>query len=135
MKIIFLGLGCVSLVLGLAVAVAQNNLKVDKLDPLKATQMWGKSEFTVEKFRSANVEQRAAMAAEIVSQKKFVGSTVKDVISALGPHDAYFRNDFVPAYALTEGWKSGGDTWQLVFLPNADMKIVDVFINKNCCSK
>jgi hypothetical protein len=54
---------------------------------------------------------------------------------ALGRHDASYKNDFIPAYSLNEGWKTGQDTWQLVFLPDSNMKILEVFVHKNCCQK
>jgi hypothetical protein len=122
-------------VLGISVSMAKSALRGERMDVSDAERAWGVQPFSAEKFKNGGVGVRAAMAAKIVQKKEFVGSSVEEVERSLGRHDAYFKNDFIPAYALNEGWKTGEDTWQLVFLPDRDLKIVDVFIHKNCCKR
>lgn len=122
-------------IVSISVSIAKNALVGEKLSSAQAEKRWGGISFRPDVFKSGSVQTRASMAADIVKRKSFLGVSVEEVEKALGKHDAYFKNDFIPAYALNEGWKTGEDTWQLVFLPDRELKIVDVFINKNCCKR
>lgn len=119
----------------LSISYAKKSMVGERLSVAEAETRWGVTTFDFEGFKNGSVQLRAKMAADILKKKSFVGSSVDDVEKVLGRHDAHFKNDFIPAYALNEGWKTDEDTWQIVFLPNREMKIVDVFINKNCCKK
>lgn len=116
-------------------SLAKSSWRGETLSLEQAEKRWGRSVFSEENFKNGSPEIKAKMAVEIVEKKIFVGSTIQEVETALGRHDGHYKNDFIPAYALNEGWKKNEDTWQLVFLPNSDRQIKDVFIHKNCCSR
>ncbi len=95
---------------------------------------FGEKKFTPEGFKIANDVDRAGMASSLIANKKqFLEKSVDQIRRMLGENTGYFWNDFVPAYLIGEGWKSKGDTWQIVFLPDKNKKVRDVIVNKNCC--
>jgi|GEM_PF-1605469 len=66
------------------------------------------------------------------SSHPYDGKPLEYVWEQLGPSTGYFRGGTSPAYELSE---DQGDSWQIVFLPRPDQKILGVAIQKSCCYK
>lgn len=108
---------------------------------LALSRVWGSLRFEPEKFKAANEKDRLAMAADAVERKVFVGESMWKVQDALGEPDSYFFSDSIFAYGLSEFAKENivdqtKETWDLVFVPDKDLKnVADVKIHKRCCYK
>ena len=96
----------------------------------KAESAWGNTEFTPETFKNGSQEQRASQVVTLIRSKRYIGEKTQTVISELGPHDAYYNSDEIPAYSLA---KINGNSWDLVFLPGDAGTIREVIIHKECC--
>ncbi|MBN8554787.1 MAG: hypothetical protein J0L93_05025 [Deltaproteobacteria bacterium] len=103
------------------------------MDLEHAEKLWGKDLFSIEKFRTATTEERAKMSVSLIKSKNYIGKTIQEIKSELGPYTGYFFSDRIPAYQICEGWKKNKNTWNIVFLPGLNGKIKDVRIHKNCC--
>lgn len=105
------------------------------MDAKAAEVRWGKEKFSIEKFKTADPDGRAKMAADLIKNRKvFIGKSVAEIRNQLGPNSGYFFTDQLPAYTISEGWKKNENTWQIVFLLGFNGKIKDVRIHRNCCS-
>ena len=96
---------------------------------------YGKKPFSNEKFKRGSVEERASMVAHLIKSKKFIGKKPEEVREQLGPYAGHFWNDNIPTYIIEEGWNKEGDTWQVVFLLDAQGNVNEVKVHKNCCKK
>lgn len=101
----------------------------------EAQKRWGTEEFSVQKFKNGSQQQRAAMASSLTRNKDLLGKTASEVRNLLGSFSGHFWSERVPTYLIEEGWKTGADTWQIVFLLNDTEKVAEIRIHKNCCSK
>jgi hypothetical protein len=99
-----------------------------------AKQRWKEKAFDASKFKSGTAKERAAMATNLISSKKLLGKTPKEIQVLLGGFSGFFWSDYIPAYLIEEGWSQGKDTWQLVFLLNDQGLVNEVRIHKNCCA-
>jgi hypothetical protein len=95
-----------------------------------AVSAWGNKDFSPENFRGRSQEQRALQVVHLIRSNRFIGKTIQMVTSELGPHDAYYNSDEIPAYTLP---KINGDSWALVFLPDSSGTIQKIIIHKECC--
>ncbi|GEM_PF-3327403 len=98
-----------------------------------AKQRWKEKTFDAGKFKSGTVQERAAMATNLISSKKLLGKTPEEIRVLLGSFSGFFWSDYIPAYLVEEGWTQKRDTWQLVFLLSDHGLVNDVRIHKNCC--
>ncbi|MBI2605381.1 MAG: hypothetical protein HYW49_04800 [Deltaproteobacteria bacterium] len=98
-----------------------------------AEKKWGNIPFSASVFKTAQASERAKMAVSLIKGKSMLGKTTEEVRSALGDFSGYFWNDTVPTYFIQEGWKTGEDSWQLVFFLNRTHKVKEIKIHKNCC--
>jgi hypothetical protein len=100
----------------------------------QAEKRWGQKPFTSDEFRSSPAEKRAPMAVDIMKRQLFVGEDRKKVREQLGTPDGYFFSDTIYAYKLDKLNEGMKEAWQLVFIPDQDLKkIKEVKIHKRCC--
>jgi hypothetical protein len=96
-----------------------------------AEKRWGRTDFDAEKWRKANISDRAKMASSIIiSKKNFIGKTNLEIKEIFGPHDSYYVNDPIPAYTIQSNTTSGGERWDLVFLIDQNNKVFDIKIHR-----
>ncbi len=97
----------------------------------EAEKRWGKINIELEKWKTANIADRAKMASSIVINKKnFIGKTNLEIKQIFGDYDSYYINDPVPAYTIQENSPAGGERWDLVFLIDKDNKVFDIKIHR-----
>ena len=101
----------------------------------EAKQMWGEQDFDSDLFKKGDTLLRAKMSVSLLKQNRLKGQRLSDMRNILGEHTGYFQNDQIPVYIITEDWKNGKDTWQLVLLPDSSNNVGEAVINKNCCQK
>jgi hypothetical protein len=124
----------VTLFMMLATSTVASGFWFGKTMSLKeAEKRWGKKEFSAAEFKTASVDDRAKMAASLISKKKdlYVGKPIHIIRNELGGHDGYYFTDWIPAYVILMGRKLGEETWQVVFLPDEKDLIKDIIIHKN----
>jgi len=101
------------------------------LSAKEAISHWGHEEFSNAKFRDADVNGRAKMAAALIENKKaWIGRPLDDVHKQLGPHDGFYFTDTIPAYLVQTAKSEKEETWQVVFLPDRKDQIKDVIIHR-----
>jgi hypothetical protein len=105
------------------------------MKPEDAAKRWGKKTFSADVFKKGPIEERAAQAADLVKRQVLKDKTANEIVDMLGPTSGYFWSDHFPTYFIEEGWTKKKDSWQLVFLLNADDKVTEIRIHKNCCYK
>ncbi len=99
-----------------------------------AEKKWGNTKFDLIRFKTASAAQRAPMAVDIVKRRLYVGLDRKKVRDELGEPTGYFFSDTIYAYQIEEYSESKKEAWQLVFIPDEDLrKVADVKIHKKCC--
>lgn len=128
----FLGL---CLVFGKLVCLAGEEYFQAKFMSLSdAEKKWGIVKLEVAKFKAASTAQRAPMAVDIVKRRLYVGQDRKKVREELGDPTGYFFSDTIYAYQIEEYSETKKEAWQLVFIPDTDLKrVADVKIHKKCC--
>jgi hypothetical protein len=100
-----------------------------------ARKKWGDTEFNTQKFKDGDSNVRASMAASLVSSKVLVGASLVSVIEKLGPSTGYYFSDMIPAYAIGDLRHGRTETWQIIFIPDRESKVVnEIKIHKKCCS-
>ncbi len=99
----------------------------------QARKKFGSQPLEPEKFKKGDRKTRGEMAADLVQKRSLIGKPLKSIQQLLGAPDGYFENKGIPAYIISPETNKR-DTWQLVFFPDKDWKMVDeVKIHKNCC--
>lgn len=99
----------------------------------EAEKRWGNIPFNASAFKAARVSERAKMAVSLIKGKSMLGKTRDEIRSELGEFSGYYWNDTIPTYFIQEGWRSGEDSWQLVFFLGRTHKVKEIKIHKNCC--
>ena len=116
-----------------AVAIAQL-WKGKTLSTNQVLKKWGNKTYIEAGFKTGSAAQKAEMAYQILSKKnKYIGIDVDEVRKIFGSPDGFYFIDSYPAYILQEGKSYADETWQIVFLLNAEYKVRDVIVHKNCC--
>jgi hypothetical protein len=99
-----------------------------------AEKKWGVAKFDASKFKAASASQRAPMAVDAVKRRLYIGQDRKKVREDLGDPTGYFFSDTIYAYQIEEYSDDKKEAWQLVFIPDAELKkVADVKIHKKCC--
>mgnify|MGYP000013392135 CR=1 FL=1 len=99
-----------------------------------AEKKYGSGSFDALKFRTAKLNERAAMAVSLIRSKKYIGKLPNDVKKDLGPYSGYFWSDSIPTYLVETSTDKAKGSWQLVFLIDEQGAITEVKIHKNCCA-
>lgn len=94
---------------------------------------WGAEKLDLEKFKLGNPETRSKYAFDIISNKSYLGKSVSSIRESFGAPDGFYFIDSYPAYLIQEGQSPKEDTWQLVFKLDANRKVKEVIVHKNCC--
>lgn len=129
---IFIGL---SLVFGKLLCLAGEEYFQAKFMPAsEAEKKWGITKFDVNRFKTGSAAQQAPMAVDIVKRRLYVGQDRRKVRDELGEPTGYFFSDTIYAYQIEEYSETKKEAWQLVFIPDKDLKnVADVKIHKKCC--
>ncbi len=115
---------------------AQNYLRQEKFMALQEIKKrWGDAPFSPNAFKTAAVNVRAKMAHDLIRRKALVGKSASEIKALLGPTSGYFWSERVPTYFIEEGWSQKKDSWQLVFLIDANERVTEVRVHRNCCEK
>ena len=127
---------CFSILMVCAIALAATKTYLDHwtyMNVNEAEKRWGSKVFSIESFKKGPISERAAEAANLLKKQALVGKTADEVVEALGSTSGYFWSDRFPTYFIEEGWTKKKDSWQIVFLLDADERVTEVRIHKNCC--
>jgi len=113
---------------------AINYVRGETMSVSKAEKKWGKREFGAEQFKSASEANRASMAASLIRNKKqFIGKDRSEIRKLLGDYSGHYVSGMFPTYLIQDAIKIGDEAWQIVFLLDADEKVKDIVVHKNCC--
>lgn len=100
----------------------------------EAKSKWGSTFFDAKVFKKSSEKEKGAMAAQVIEKRIFVDQDMLKVREQMGDPDSYFFSDTIYAYIITSSAKPGQESWQLVFIPDQDLKkVMDVKIHKKCC--
>lgn len=100
----------------------------------RCEKKWGIAKFDATRFKAASTAQRAPVAVDVVKRHLYVGQDRKKVRQELGEPTGYFFSDTIYAYQIEEYSETKKEAWQLVFIPDKDLKrVADVKIHKKCC--
>lgn len=136
MKNMILALGallCISLLLA-GHSFAEEFFGAKFMTQKEARNKWGSAPFSAKNFKKSSEKEKGAMAAQAVEGKFFVGQDMLKVREQMGDPDSYFFSDTIYAYMITSNVKPKQESWQLVFIPDEDLKkVADVRIHKKCC--
>lgn len=106
------------------------------MDPVPAEKKWGSVALDKNIFHSGDLNQRAAMAVDVLKRNLYVGKEMKLVRQELGDPDSYFFSDTIYAYKIMPFPGDGKENWHLVFIPDENLeKVKEVKIHKKCCYK
>ncbi|MBK9294118.1 MAG: hypothetical protein IPM57_06685 [Oligoflexia bacterium] len=99
----------------------------------QARLSWGGKPFDGLEFQTASINKKAAMVADIISNKRFIGKSIEQVKIELGaPTGGYFNYDTNLTYTI---YVSGETIWELVLVTSHETGVVQrVLIYKRCCS-
>ncbi len=98
-----------------------------------AKARWGITSFDANKWKAGSSKVRASMVASLVEGRQFIGKPISSIRGLLGNYSGHLWSDEIPTYIVEEGWDTGKDTWQVVFLPDRARLVREVKIHKNCC--
>lgn len=83
-----------------------NYFKSQKFFSVKETEdRYGRIHFEAAQFRKGDFAMRAKMAADLVESKVLIGKSEIEVHEILGPPNAYFWDEHIPAYLIEDGRK------------------------------
>jgi hypothetical protein len=116
---------------------ADNYVRAKFMPLSQATEKWGVDNFDSTKFQSGDERVRSAMAVDVFkNMKKYIGLTPARIRELFGQPDGYFWSDTILAYQIQYYKNSTRESWQIVFLPDSDLKkITEIKIHKKCCYK
>lgn len=99
----------------------------------EAEKMWGHEKYDAKEFINGDEKTKASMVTDFIEQKIAIGKTNDNLEQYVGRRSGYFYNEQIFAEIFIDGLgkKKGSDnTYQLVFFPDRDGKIVEVRIHK-----
>ena len=114
---------------------AQDYLRAKFLSLDQAQKKWGIAAFDPLAFQKGNEKVRAAMAVDVLkNEKKYVGLAIPKIRELFGDPDGYFWSDTILAYQIQYYKDDNKESWQIVFIPDAELKkILSVKVHKKCC--
>lgn len=116
------------------VALSKSYIRGETISSKETEKRWGKSDFSVEKFKNGSVESRASMAASLLQHKNnFLGLDRSEIRARLGDYSGYYISGMYPTYLIQDAKNRNEEAWQLVFLIDNKGKITDIVVHKNCC--
>lgn len=101
--------------------------------PEAVSTQFGKKEWNNLQFQKGDRKTRGEMAFSLLRSKKLLGKTSEMVKKEIGEFDGHFWNDTVPAYLIDPLHPKSHEQWQLVFLLDANSKVKEIRVHKNCC--
>jgi hypothetical protein len=94
--------------------------------------MWPSKTFSEVKFKNGDFFERASMAVDLISSRKYLGYDCKGITEVLGEETGdYYRSDSNSTYRLTNNQSTD---WILTFQCGDEGVVKRVFIRKSCCS-
>ncbi len=137
MKNTMLALGtllCISLLMLTGRSFAEEFFGAKFMTQKEAKGKWSLAPFSAKSFKTSSEKEKGAMATQAVEGKVFVGQDMLKVREQMGDPDSYFFSDTIYAYMITSNVKPKQESWQLVFIPDENLKkVADVKIHKKCC--
>jgi len=125
---------CISLLLWTGRSFAEEFFGAKFMTQKEAKNKWGSAPFSAKNFKKSSEKEKGAMAAHAVDGKSFAGQDMLKVREQMGDPDSYFFSDTIYAYMITSNAKPKQESWQLVFIPDENLKkVADVKIHKKCC--
>ncbi|MFN7728042.1 MAG: hypothetical protein ACK5P7_02675 [Bdellovibrio sp.] len=93
---------------------------------------WSQEPFDASRFKNGSMEERAKMAASLITGRYLLGMNADEVSYVLGEETGdYYKSDSNLTYRLTN---KGNADWILTLTADDNGKICQVFIRKSCCS-
>jgi hypothetical protein len=134
MKSILIAITFATLISGFALANKIAGVRGEILTEESARKKWGESPYTSAAFKAGTQEDRAKMAASLISQKTtFKGLDRSEIRKLLGDYSGFYISGMYPTYLIQETSETSKEAWQILFLIDAKGKVTDVVIHKNCC--
>lgn len=134
MKVVRFVFAITILLAGIAFADKMSGVQGETMSEELVRKKWGNDAYTAEGFRSASMEMKARMAANMLVQKStFIGLDRSEIRKRLGDYSGYYISGMYPTYLIQEPSQQSQEAWQLVFLIDLKGKIKDLVVHKNCC--
>jgi hypothetical protein len=125
--------------IGLSFALAYSaigRVRGETMPLAQVEKTFGHDEFSETAFRMANIEKRASMAASLIKHKSYyAGTSGWEIRKRLGDYSGHYFSEMYPTYLIHEAKDRADDTWQLLFVIDADEKVKDIIVHKNCCDR
>ena len=97
------------------------------LSQKEAEKKWGTKELDINSWKNGTIQDRAAMTASLLkNKKKYIRKPNTEIVTLFGKPDSYYISDLIPAYVVQEYKKEGDEGWELVFLIDRNDKIIDI---------
>ena len=103
-----------------------------------AKEKWGLQKFESEKFKTlgATPLARAPMAVDLLQSQSLKKKKLDEIRQLLGNPDGYLFSEAILAYKIQTQKDAPNESWQLVFIPDENLKVVkEIKIHKRCCDK
>lgn len=114
---------------------AQNFWGGETLTAKEVKAKWGEQVYDAKRFKDGDMAIRSSMAYSIMTDKKLIGKSYKEIRELFGRPEGYYFIDAYPAYIIQRGKNQNEDTWQIVFRMNNGFSVRDIIMHKNCCDK
>ncbi len=80
-----------------------------------------------------STQQSLETAIKIYEQEWHFLLSVSEVREKLGKFDGHYFSESFPTYLIQTANKKGEESWQIVFLIDAEKKTKEIIVHKNCC--
>lgn len=117
------------------VVFAYNYLEKKTLSSDDVKKKWGSEVYDAKKFKAGDYATKSKMAYSIMQDKALIGKKISEIRDLFGPSEGYFFTDTIPVYIIQRGKTHSDQTWQLVFLPDKNDRVLDIIMHKNCCDE
>lgn len=119
---------------GLSLALGTSKARGVTLSEEKVKAKWGNTQFDPQGFREGAMEARSKMAASLLRNKgQFIGKYRSEIRKVLGDYSGFYVSGMYPTYLIQETSDKSTEAWQVVFLLDAQSKVSDIVVHKNCC--
>lgn len=111
-------------------------LRWDRISVQRMTEKWGDVPFNASQFKNRSPRQRAAMAADIVRNQRYMGQPIDHVFRDLGQGDFYQNLKEVSEYTLERagtGWRDSADYYLEFDYDDKDRRVKNVYVVQRCC--
>ena len=115
---------------------AESFYQAEFMSAQQAQKKWGSAIFDPIAFKAESYKNKPTMAVGLIKKPIYVGKDMLEVKKELGDPTGYFFSDTIYAYLITDPSDKKSGVWQIVFIPDEDLKKVkEIKIHKKCCYK